>query len=197
MADACCKLVGNFPIPSELADKCIVSVSINTSTDSQLIEDCVIVGPTVVTISISGYASTTLHVGCPGKAGVQIPWIRKFDCDVPGGEVHFVPSGQGKSFIYGDIQNLAYLKNEFGTIRVISASSSSGPAAIYTDEEQREGYGLVFNGDPITIDTEDDNIYPDYFDTGAQYHLQNFSLEATPGQYPMASYSFVSFVPNA
>ena len=191
----CCKLVGNFPVPSQLADKCIISIDISSSTESQKFENCFTIGPTVGTISMSGYAAETVHVGCAGKASVQIPWIRKYDCDVEGGRVYFIPAGEGRSSIVGDVGGLASIRSGYiiNSYDIINASSASGPATIYTDEQQTDGYGLIYSGGPFAIDTGDTIIYPDYFGLGTEdgYHLQSFSLQCTPGAIPVASYSFV------
>jgi hypothetical protein len=189
MAD-CCYLTNNFYISDDLG--CIVSVSVSTSTETSRVGDCIIVGPTIGTVSLSGYATDSYHVGCPGRAGVQIPWVRKYDCD--NDVVHFIFSGEGKSQVAGDVGNLATVNTKVCTQTSISASSSAGPA-LYTHMEQDEGYGLDYIGNPISFNTTNDSdLIFDANKVGAPYEdcrLQSFSLECTPGQIPVATYSYV------
>ncbi len=195
MAD-CCYLTSNFYVSDDLG--CVISVSVSTSTETSKIGDCVIVGPTIGTVSITGYATDKYHTGCPGRAGVQLSWIRKYDCD--NDVVYFIFSGEGKSQIAGDIGGLATLNTKVCTNTSISASSTSGPS-LYTHMEQDEGYGLRYRGDPIIFDTAvETDLNFDANKIGAPYsdcHLQNFSLECTPGQIPVASYSYVFSVSNS
>jgi hypothetical protein len=195
MAD-CCYLTSNFYVSDDLG--CIISVSVSTSTETSKVGDCVIVGPTIGTVSIAGYATDIIHTGCPGRAGVQLSWIRKYDCD--NDIVYFIFSGEGKSQIAGDIGGLATLNTKVCTNISISASSTSGPA-LYTNMEQDEGYGLKYSGNPIIFDTSiETDLNFDANKVGAPYEdckLQNFSLECTPGQIPVASYSYVFFVSNS
>lgn len=200
MAD-CCKVVGNFPVPAALSDKCITSINISGSSESQKVDGCFTIGPTTGTLSITGYATNEIHVGCPGRAGVQINWIRKFDCDTPGGRTYFIFSGEGRSSIAGDVGNLARidLENYIKSYRMISASVGSGPATLYADETQQDGYGLDYVGGPFEIDTTDSDTLtlPDYFEIGTDaYHLQSFSLQCNPGELPTASYSYVFAIQN-
>ena len=197
MAD-CCYLTSNFYISDDLG--CIISVSVSTSTETSKVGDCVIIGPTIGTVSLSGYATDKYHTGCPGQAGVQLSWVRKYDCD--NDIVYFIFSGEGKSQIAGDIGGLATLNTKVCTQTSISASSSSGPA-LYTHMEQEEGYGLDYTkgGGPISFNTANsDSLIFDANKVGAPYEncfLQNFSLECTPGQVPVASYSYVFSVSNS
>ena len=190
MAESCCKLVGGLNV--EAGEGCIISISMNSSTESSKIGDNIIVGPTIGTVSISGYASTEFHTGCPGRAGVSIPWIRKFDCDE--NEVYFIYAGAGKSFVYGDVGGLASLVASVGReYRMLNANISSGPATIYSDDVQEDGYGLRYIGGPISFTADDDSIpILENFGYGiGDMHMQNFSLELSPGNLPIASYSFV------
>lgn len=190
MAD-CCRLVGNF----DIADQCIISVSMNSSTESNKGAcDEIIVGPTIGTVSISAYATEGIHIGCPGKASISIPWVRRYDCDR--NEVYFIFAGAGKASVAGDVQGLATISQSIGrNYNTVSASASSGPATIYFYDEQEDGYGLTYTGGPYSFNanTEDgvefnriiSNIGPE------TWYLQSFSLDCQPGQVPTASYSFV------
>jgi len=191
MAD-CCYLTSNFYISDDLG--CIISVSVSTSTETMKIGDCIIAGPSIGTVSLSGYATDAYHVGCPGRAGVQIPWVRKYDCD--NDIVYFIFSGEGKSYVAGNVGNLATLNTTACTQTSINAASSAGPT-LYTHMEQEEGYGLDYTngGGPISFNTVDsDSLVFDANKVGAPYEdcrLQSFSLECTPGQIPVATYSYV------
>ena len=189
MPAGCCKLVGEFPIST---DKCYVSINVSSSTESSLIESQLVVGPTVGTVSITGHAQDTVHIGCPGRASVQIPWLRKWDCD--SNNLYFIPQGEGRSAIFGEVAGMASLHHTIGTYRIVNASSSSGPAALYTDEYQTDGYGLSYSGGPITFSTDPDGVTWDgaglELGVGTMY-MQNFNVEFTPGEIPIASYSFV------
>jgi len=195
MANGCCKLVGNLDLPG--IDGCVISL--NMSSKAELIKECddeVLVGPTVGTVSITGYAVTPtendsgVHTGCPGKAGVSISWARRYDCDT--NVLYFIPAGAGTSYIAGDVEGLATLHTSFGrAYSTISASASSGPATIYMETEQEDGYGLVYTGGPISFDSNNNLEFTNFMDsTGPMLYLQNFSLDMNPGEIPIASYSF-------
>ena len=58
MADDCCKLVGNLDLSGIFSGKCVTSISLNAKPE--IIKECgdeVLYGPTIGSISISGYAS--------------------------------------------------------------------------------------------------------------------------------------------
>lgn len=189
MPPGCCKLVGEFPIN---AGECYVSINVSSSTEASLIESQLVVGPTVGTVSVTGHAKDTVHIGCPGRANVQIPWLRKWDCD--SNELYFIPQGEGRSSIFGEVEGLASLHYTIGSYRIVNASSSSGPAALYTDETQTDGYGLSYSGGPISFSTSPDGVTWDGAGLGlgvGTMYMQNFSVEFTPGEIPIASYSFV------
>jgi len=187
----CCQLVGSFPIST---DKCFISISISSSTESSLIEnEELIIGPTIGTVSITGYAQDNRYYGCPSRVSVQVPWIRKWDCD--NNVVYFIPSGEGRSSMFGDgASDFGSLHRTIGSYRIVNASASSGPASIYTDAYQTDGYGLTYNKGPISFSTSPNGVTWDGegLDLGVGImYLQNFSLELNPGEIPVASYSFV------
>jgi hypothetical protein len=196
MAENCCKLVGNLVISS--LDGCLTSV--NVSSRSEILRQCggsILLGPTTGTVSITGYAvesteqDSGVHTGCPGRAGVSIPWVRRYDCDDD--VLHLIPGGQGSSYLAGDVQSLASLVIPSGrTFPTISANSSSGPASVYMETSQEEGYGLKYDGGPISFDTSTDDLIIENFGVGTgPMYLQNFSVEFNPGEIPTASYSFL------
>jgi len=199
MAENCCKLVGNLTIDG--IDGCITSV--NVSSRSEILRECggeLLIGPTTGTVSITGYAvdstqnDSGIHTGCPGRAGVSIPWVRRYDCDDD--VLYLISSGQGSSFVAGDVEGLASLVIATGrSFPSISASSTSGPATVYMETAQEEGYGLDYRGGPIAFDTRDELIINNFGVGEGPLYLQNFSVEFNPGEIPTASYSFL-FVIN-
>jgi len=192
----CCYITTNFPIDKSLG--CIISVNASTSTESSKLGDCVIVGPTIGNLSMAGYVKDTYHVGCHGRASVQIPWIRKYDCDTD--TVYFIFSGEGNSSVAGDVEGLASLNTVVVTDQIsINASSTSGPA-LYSIMSQDNGYGLSYVGNPISFDTSiEGRLMFDGNRVGIPYsecYLQNFSVDFVPGQIPVATYSYVFAASN-
>ncbi len=195
MVESCCKLVGNLKLSDTLG--CIISV--NVSSRLEIIKKCgtdLLIGPSTGTVSITGYAVTPtdvdsgLHTGCPGRANVSIPWIKKYDCD--NDVVYLISGGEGSASIAGDVDNLATLNIPSGrSFPSISASSTSGPATVYMETEQEDGYGLNYTGGPIAFDTTDELIISNFGVGSGPLYLQNFSVEFNPGQIPTASYSFL------
>lgn len=190
MAD-CCQLVGNLNIGIDSG--CIISVNVSSSTE--VITSCgdePLEGATVGSISISAYADTKLWEGCPFRAGVSIPFIRKYDCE--NNDVYFIFSGQGQSFYSGPKPSYVSLYKTLPTESIaLSASSSSGPASVYTETTQINGYGMNYNGAPIDFTTTPEGTEISLgraFGRGP-FYLQSFSIEAQPGQLPVANYSIV------
>ena len=195
MAENCCKLVGNLTIAGIAG--CITSV--NVSSRSEILRECggeILIGPTTGTVSITGYAvestqnDSGVHTGCPGRAGVSIPWVRRYDCD--NDVLYLIPGGKGSSFIAGDVEDTASLVVGTGrSFPSISASSTSGPASIYMETSQEEGYGLDYRGGPIAFNTGDELIIDNFGVGEGPLYLQNFSVEFNPGEIPTATYSFL------
>ena len=195
MAEECCKLVGNLTITGITG--CLTSV--NVSSRSEVVRECggvVLVGATTGTVSITGYAvdstqdDSGVHTGCPGKAGVSIPWVRRYDCET--NTLHLISAGQGSSFIAGEIDGSASLAVGTGrSFPTLSANSSSGPATVYMETTQEEGYGLVYTGGPIAFDTRNELIIDNFGVGQGPLYLQNFSVDFNPGEIPVASYSFL------
>jgi len=191
MAGDCCKLAGNLVLG---ISGCVISVSVNSKIE--ILKECggaLLVGPTTGTISLSAYASNILHTGCPGRAGVSIPWMKRYDCDT--NTVYFINSGEGSSYIAGDINSLASLSITSGrSYPIINASSASGPSSVYMETNQEDGSGLVYTGKPISFDTKSSLIFSNFGVGSGDLYLQNFSLELNPGELPTCSYSFVFIV---
>jgi hypothetical protein len=193
MAIDCCQLVGDFNLGGS---GCIISV--NTSCSAETSKPCgpetILFAGAVETISISAYATTLVHVGCSGKAGVSIPWIRKYDCMAD--KTYFIFSGEGESYVVGTAHDIASVKYEAPqTCDAISASSSSGPQSIYMRTSQTNGYGLRYSGGPFSFDTG--SAEGTTLDLGyvlGEGYLQNFSYESQPGQLPIVNYTIVRAV---
>jgi len=190
MASSCCKLVGDLNLG---INGCVISINTNCSTESTVAcgTDQPQEGPSTGSLNITAFAMDQLWVGCPSKAGVSIPWMRKYDCvdDI----LYFIPQGQGQSFVSGDAGRVASVNFSLSTCTALSASSTSGPAAIYMEDTQENGYGLSYTGGPISISTNSEMTpieIPGFGGTSGLY-LQNFNFDAQPGSLPTASYSFI------
>ncbi len=200
MAVDCCYLVGNFPAEG-LPEGCIISLSHNSSTEVSRAGDHITVGATTGNVTLTGYASNSIYSGCPSKAGVQIQWVRKYDCVED--QLYFIWAGAGQSFIYGDINqsfdgNITLFESADVSYRILNVSSSSGPAALYTDTDQEDGYGLIYEGGPLEFntETEDGCTFTNYGIGEGDWYLQNFSIELNPGALPVATYSFMFTMSN-
>jgi len=202
MADDCCYLVGNFDV--NIAG-CIISI--NTSSKAQFSQLCsdnsVVMGPVVGTLSMTAYADDKIYKGCPAGAGVSIPWVVKYDCD--NDILYYIFAGEGDSYVVGDASGYAsrHITSPASYLNV-SANAGSGPATLYSKSCRREGYGLTYNGGPISFSTSSEgevtyNASSIVGGLGAvdnTLYLQSFSLELTPGSVPIASYSYVFRVGN-
>ncbi len=193
-SDNCCLLVGNLKLVG-VENKCIISV--NKSCKTEVIMACgtefdPLPGPSIVSLNITGYASTDMWSDCPAAAGVSIPFIQKYDCETD--EVHFIFNGRGQSYINGPVSSLATLYKTMGSAcDTLSANSSSGPFSLYTLQEQTTGYGLIYTGDPFSFKSDPNGIEIDCGTTlGGTYYLQSFNLTCQPGQLPTATYSLVA-----
>ncbi len=78
---ACCYLVGNFNVTAPG----IISVTSQGSAEVNLItageQNAVIIAPSTGSVSISAFVSGDRYTGCPGRAGVSIPWVMRTDCN--------------------------------------------------------------------------------------------------------------------
>lgn len=198
-ASDCCQLVGDLDMSA--IDGCVTSVNVSSSTEITDVCDTIQSGPTIGNISITGFSSDTIYIGCPSQAGVSISWARRYDCDT--NTVYFMHTGQGQSFIAGEVSgntfigdpNHSYVSLNESSNRnyyVMSASSTSGPAALYQKSLRTDGYGLTYTGDLFGINTAVTLIFDNVLNLGeGPWYLQNFNLNFTPGALPTASYSFL------
>jgi hypothetical protein len=198
MASNCCKLVGNFPTTAEG----LISVSSKGNTAFQYMtadgHSAVAVEPSTGTVSISAYASDKAHEGCSGSATVNINWIKRTDCN----KYIYLYAGQGKATIKGDIGGLATfasaagITNPVASYDVVEASASSGPAALYVNETQNDGIGLIYKGNPWNINTaneQDCTINLTAYGIGGygQCMLQSISLQTVANKIPIVNMSFI------
>ena len=184
----CCQLVGNLQLGGT---GCIISVTTNCSSEISKPcggSDVFFLGATQTT-SITAYASNSIHRGCPGRAGVSISWIKKYDC--MNNKTYFIFAGEGDAYISGEVSVASIHKVGPALCDGISASSSSGPTSIYMVTSQSTGYGLTYTGGPYSFSSNaiEGTILDFGFGTG---FLQNFSYECQPGQIPTASYTIVT-----
>lgn len=196
MAD-CCYLIGNFPTQSLPAGSCIVSISSSSSTEVNKAGDEIIVGPTIGTVTLTGYVQPGIYRGCPGRAGVSIPWLRKYDCY--NDQVYFINTGAGRSYRYGEsdlISSLVEIPEEVIEYSMFNADAGSGPAALYTVGSQTDGYGFKYSGGPIPFETLDyEGFVHENMGIGdGPWYLQSFNVEASPGNVSKATYSFIFFI---
>lgn len=184
---SCCQLVGDLTVEGG----CYISINTSCSTEAKLVcgQSIPLAGATIQTVTVTGYAATTAHIGCPGKAGVSTTLTRKYDCDRD--SMFFICNGQGSSYVSGDVGGLAHVLNSATITETLSASSASGPASIYMQTTQINGLGLSYNGDPMSFTTSDSCTVLSINIAGivGSFYLQSFSLDAQPGQLPIASYT--------
>lgn len=186
--ESCCQLVMNYLVDVEG----IISVSTRSSTETSMADDQLIIGPTIGNVSISAYTGEAPHEGCPTKANVSIPWIKKYNCDL--NEVHFIFAGQGNSSVSGKSkEDVIKLNNIATSYRILNVSAASGPTSIYDDSTQTDGYGLSYNKGPWSFETSEQEVL--IIDTGIEtfgpMYLTSFSYQANANQFPTVSYEFM------
>lgn len=192
--ESCCHLVGNFFEDSSFVfSGCIISANntVNTDINDYSCVDGLVQGPRIGTLNLSGYSGTEIYTGCPARAGVQVLWMRKFRCDI--NETHFIFLGPGRSFMQEAASTYVSLVQEVaGVTETVVASSQSGPAALFTIANQKEGLGMIYTKGPIAFSTETESgVTLNNMGVGnGPYYLQNFNIELVPGSIPVASYTF-------
>lgn len=187
---SCCQLVGNYPLRSP---DCYVSINSSGGTEGFFLDNEVMRGPTIGTISVVGFANNAKpHVGCPVRANISNNWIRKYDCEKD--KVYFIDAGAGKSYASEGADRYGIrVIHKLETFRSVNASSESGPAVIYQDSLADSGFGLTYSAGPINFNTAAGFTTPGSVlgFTMKEMFLQSFNFEASPGASPRASYSFV------
>ena len=193
MAIDCCKLV----VDLDCSPYCLTSISNSSSTEMS--SACgpgqdPIIGATIGSLSISGYAATSVHYGCAGEAGVSINWIRKYDCEKD--ITYFIFAGEGNSYYFGDVEGTVLLHREILQYEALNASVSNSPSALSTADIRHDGYGMTYNSMPISFSTSaevgvilEGGICE--IATANTLYLTNFSVKFPMGEVPTATYSFV------
>lgn len=203
----CCVIASQFNGISGITG-CLISA--NMSGKVEIIKECgigasgdVIFGPTIGSLSITAYVNNRLdiHNNCQGRAGVSVPWSRHFGCGIKGEEgVYFIKTGSGSSFVAGNVDGLATIvKSTNREYPNISISSQGGPTSPGTNITQTDGAGLIYNGGPLSFNSSTDDMEFNFtvsYDGGSinEFYLQNFNLELTPGEIPIANYSFMFYI---
>jgi hypothetical protein len=188
-----CNLVGNLNLGIE--DACVISVSVSSNTEfAGICDDQLLEGATTGSVNISAYGDTDVWYGEPCKAGVSIPYVKKYDCTNGRDEVHLIFQGRGQSFYTGNADEYVSIFKEANIKSTsLNASSSSGPASLYELQTQTNGYGLSYSGDPFDFSTDPNGteISLGGIFSGNTYYLQNFNLELQSGSLPIVTYSLV------
>jgi len=195
----CCQLVGDLDMSA--IDGCVISINVSSSTEITDVCDTIQAGPTIGNVSITGYSSNVIYIGCPSQAGVSISWARRYDCDT--NTLYFMHTGQGQSFIAGEVSGNTFVgdpNHNYVSLNersdrqyyVMSASSTSGPTALYQRSLRLDGYGMNYTGDLFKFDTAQSLIFDNALNLGVgSWYLQSFNLSFNPGALPTASYSFL------
>lgn len=179
----------------------VFSATIDGSTTIEISDEgVVLLGNTVSTLNIGAYPFSPggdkfLGATCPASAQAQIPWIVKEDC--LNGTTHFIPRSGGRaSTVNGDVldPNVVSLDCSPGIISTnIQADASGGPASPVVFSNREDGYNLIYNGGPISIQSGVPQSYTINlgFIGSVEAYLQNFSLTVNPPQPARVQYSFV------
>lgn len=181
----------------------VFSASLNGQTTIEIAEDgTVLLGQSVNNLNISAYAyqpgqDRFLGASCPFSAQASIPWLTKEDCQT--GNVYFIPRAGGSASVTNRVSSgvdpsLIDLSCRPGIVnKSFDANASSGPASPYLFSDREDGYNLVYNGNPIPVETgkpQKYNISLGFVGTIEAY-LQSFSLSIDPPEVARVQYSFV------
>jgi len=181
----------------------VFSASIDGSTTVEVAEDgTVLLGQTTSTLSIGAYAflpgeNRYLNASCPLQAQANIPWETREDCDT--GDVFFIPKGGAKASITNrvasgvDLTKIDLSCNPGVGGNSFSASAASGPVSPFFFATREDGFNLVYNGNPIAVETGKPQRYTIGlgFVGTIEAYLQSFSLTVNPPDVARVQYSFV------
>lgn len=189
-----CLVVGNFGSGSGLTlpEGCFISANntINTELENYFCTTP-LGGATIGTLNLSAYQTIAEISKVQQRASVTVPWLRKYDCE--NDKVHFIYVGEGRSSNANALGVTLNKKVPEVTTQLLSASSQSGPATLYTKIKQEEGFGMAYTKGPINFDTSQESsckVANMGYGTGS-YYLQTFYLEAAIGATPIVTYTFV------
>jgi len=180
----------------------LISASIDGNTTVEIADNgTVLLGSTTNRLSISAYAYTPggnkfLGATCDVSAQVSVPWLIKEDCI--NNVVHFIPRAGATASITnrtesGILESIIKLECSPGISNTsISASASSGPTGRVSRTTREDGFGLVYTGVPLPINTASKLTYDINlgFLGSIKGHLQSFSLDVVPPQPATVSYTF-------
>jgi len=181
----------------------IFSAAINGSTAVEVAEDgLVLLGTRTNSLSIGAYAyrpgqDRYLGASCPFSAQANIPWITKEDCAT--GTVYYIPKSGAKASLTNRAESginstIISMQCSPGIVDTsFDANASSGPASSYIFSNREDGYNLVYNGNPIPVQTARPMGYEislGFVGTITAF-LQSFSLTVTPPDVARVQYSFV------
>jgi hypothetical protein len=191
----CCQLVGDLTVTGG----CYISINTSCTTEAKLVcgESKPLAGSTIQTVTVTGYASENIHMGCSGRAGVSTTLTRKYDCSID--SLRFFCGDYGSSYVAGDVEGLASVIKSAVSTPTLSASSASGPASIYLEDTQINGLGLKYTGNPMSFTTSEDSctmLNINIASISGDFYLQSFSLDVPSGQLPVASYTLTRVYQN-
>lgn len=181
----------------------VFSASLNGSTTVEVAEDgTVLLGQTTNNLSIGAYAflpgqDRFLGASCPFTAQASIPWVTREDCLT--GDVFYIPRAGGSASVTnraasGVSSSIIDLTCTPGIIsKSFEANASSGPVSPFFFSDREDGYNLVYNGNPISIETGKPQKYTISlgFIGTIEAFLQSFSLTINPPEVARVQYSFV------
>jgi hypothetical protein len=180
MAD--CQVAGNISAPGG----CFISINTSAAAESKLVcgESKPFLGAIIETVTVTGYATSYVHIGESGKAG----YSSTLNC------IRFLCNGEGSSYIIGNVVGLAKISEHGVSTTGFSASAASGPASVCLTSSQSNGLGMSYSGDPISFSSSKDSctmVDLNIGSTSGSFYLQSFSLDVPSGQIPVASYTMV------
>ena len=191
MAD--CQVVGNLFVTGG----CFISINTSAAAESKLVcgESKPFLGNIIETVTVTGYATTQIHIGESGRAGYSSTLTRKYDCS--NDCIRFLCNGEGTSYIIGDVAGLVSINEKGISTTGFSASAASGPASICVQSDQSNGLGMFYSGDPISFSSSGGGctmVSINIGDISGDFYLQSFSLDVPSGQIPVASYTMVRVI---
>lgn len=181
----------------------VFSAAIDGSTSVEIAEDgTVLLGSTVSNLTIGAYAfqpgqDRLLGASCPFSAQATVPWVTKEDCIT--GNTYFIPRAGGNASVTnleesGVNTTIIDMSCDPGIVsRSFDANAGSGPASAYFFANRKDGYNLVYSGNPIAIESGKPQMYTISlgFIGSIQAFLQSFSLTIDPPSPARVNYSFV------
>lgn len=191
-----CQVAGNI----STAGGCFISINTSAAAESKLVcgESKPFLGDIIETVTVTGYATSQVHIGESGKAGYSSTLTRKYDCSSD--RIRFLCDGKGSSYIIGNVAGLASINEHGVSTTGFSASAASGPASICLTSSQSNGLGMSYTGNPISFSSSKDSctmVSISIGGTSGDFYLQSFSLDAPSGQMPVASYTMVRVIKSS